>query len=43
MCIAYKIGGEGGILPEPVSHSVMTTDGIGMTGKIKSGKKKAKK
>jgi len=46
-CIAYKIGGEGDILPEPVEvrvfHPVMTTDGIGMTGKIKSGKKKAKK
>lgn len=40
-CIAYKIGGEGGILPEPVSHPVATTSGVSMTGKIKSGKKKA--
>lgn len=42
-CIAYKIGGEGGILPEPVSHPVATTSGVSMTGKIKTGKKKAKK
>lgn len=42
-CIAYKIGGEGGTLPEPVSHPVATTSGVGMTGKIKTGKKKAKK
>ena len=42
-CIVYKIGGEGGILPEPVSHPVATTSGVGMTGKIKTGKKKAKK
>lgn len=42
-CIAYKIGGVGTELPEPVSHPVKTSSGVGMTGKIKTGKKKAAK
>ena len=42
-CIAYKKGGASVTLPEPVPHPVITSNGIGMTGKIKTGKKKAAK
>jgi len=39
----YKKGAQSVTLPEPVSHPVITSNGIGMTGKIKTGKKKAAK
>jgi len=42
-CIMYKKGAQSVTLPEPVSHPVITSSGIGMTGKIKTGKKKAAK
>ena len=42
-CIAYKKDGVSVTLPEPVSHPVITSNGIGMTGKVKTGKKKAAK
>ncbi|WJE88103.1 hypothetical protein FAMCQIZV_CDS0022 [Phage C72C1] len=38
-CIAYKKDAEAVILPEPAPVPVVTTSGVGMTGKIKSGKK----
>ena len=42
-CIAYKKNGVSVTLPEPVSHPVITSSGIGMTGKVKLKKKKAAK
>ena len=42
-CIAYKKDGVSVTLPEPVSHAVITSSGIGMTGKTKPKKKKAAK
>lgn len=42
-CIAHKIGGVGTELPAPIPHPVKTTSGVSMTGKIKTGKKKAAK
>lgn len=39
-CIAYKKDGVSVTLPEPVPHPVITSSGISMTGKIKTGKKK---
>lgn len=43
-CIAYKKDAEPVIMPEPQSVPVKTSNGIGMTGKIKrTVKKKATK
>lgn len=42
-CIAYKKDAESVTLPEPVSHPVITSAGVGMTGNVKTGKKKATK
>lgn len=39
-CIAYKIGAEPVILPDPKPVPVKTSFGSGLTGKIKKGKKK---
>jgi len=42
-CIQSKINATPVILPEPVPVPVKTSNGIGMTGKIKTGKKKVSK
>jgi hypothetical protein len=42
-CIRSKINATPVVLPEPVPVPVKTSNGIGMTGGIKTGKKATKK
>lgn len=42
-CIRQKINATPVVLPEPMPVPVKTSNGIGMTGKIKAAKKKVMK